>query len=265
MRCRVLFIAPLLVIAASVFAQDTNFAAPLAEIAAEVSVTSSAAPSAVKATGLLTDRLSVKELQRWSQIEGMVFARTTDGQYLHPTLINLWEWIDTSGHVVYVEFVKSSYGLTSTAGQFKIERLDPRGERHVGLIQLNLNNIDLAHVGQDTRRAAGFIPFEKLTREERYAEVLGHEMAHAADILTSLERTTKVEEVVENTNELLLHHLSLKRTEQITVDLQNRLHRRDELLETLESDADRLEAAVWRELAASKELREKLMANQSLL
>jgi hypothetical protein len=264
MRCRALFIAPFLFVAVSVFAQEASFSLPLADITAEVAVAPSAEFPYAKTTGLLTERLSAKDLQRWSQIESLVFARTPNGQYLHPTLINLWEWIETSGHAVYVEFVKSVFGLTSTAGQFKIERLDPRGERHVGIIQLNLNNIDMAYVGQDMRRATGFIPFEKLSREERYAEVLGHEMAHAADILTSLERTTKVEEVVENTNELLLHHLSLKRTEQITIELRNRLHRRDELLKTLEAAADRLEAAVWRELAASKTLREKLMASQSL-
>ena len=210
-----------------------------------------------KAAGLLTDRLSFKDQQRWNNLENLVFAQTRDGQYLHPTLLNLWEWIETSGHAVYVEFAKSSAELTSTAGQFRIESLDPRGERHIGVIQLNLSNIDSAYVGQEVMRTIGFVPFEKLSRDERYAEVLGHEMAHAADILTSLDKVTKVEEFVQKTNELLLHHRSLKPTEQIARDLMLRLDRRDELLKTLEATADRAEAVVWRELVASKPVRNR--------
>lgn len=213
-------------------------------------------------TGLRTERLTLKDHLRWNNIENLVFAQSNDGQWLHPTLINLWQWIETSGHVVYVEFNRSNNLLTSTAGQFRIERLDPRGERHVGVISLNLSNIDAAYTGADARRAIGFIPFDKLKHDERYAEVLGHEMAHAADILTSLEKVAKVEEFVQKTNELLMHHRSLKPTEQITRDLMNRLDRRDEFLKTLEAAADRAEAVVWRELVASKTIRERLAARR---
>jgi len=208
-------------------------------------------------TGLLTERLTAKDRLRWNNIENLVFAQSPEGQWLHPTLIHLWQWIETSGHAVYIEFAKSNNVLTSTAGQFTIERLDPRGERHVGVISLNLTNIDAAYIGAEISRPIGFIPFDKLKQDERYAEVLGHEMAHAADILTSLEKVIKVEEFVEKTNELLLHHYSLKLTEQITRDLRHRLERRDDLLKTLESAADRAEAAVWRELVASKGYRTK--------
>ncbi len=213
-------------------------------------------------TGLRTERLAPKDQLRWNNIESLVFAQSHDGQWLHPTLINLWQWIETSGHVVYVELSRSNNVLTSTAGQFRIERLDPRGERHVGVISLNLSNIDAAYTGADTRRAIGFIPFDKLKHDERYAEVLGHEMAHAADILTSLEKVTKVEEFVQKTNELLMHHHSLKPTEQITRDLMHRLGQRDDLLKTLEAAADRAEAVVWRELVASKLARERLTAKR---
>ena len=207
-------------------------------------------------SGILTDRLSPKDLQRWNTIERLVFAEN-DGQYLHPTLRGLWEWIETSGHAVYIVLIKPTTSTSSTAGQFKLEKLDPRGERHVGVIQLNFSNIDLAYVGQETWRAAGFIPFDQLNREERYAEVLGHELAHAVDILTSLDRTAKVEESVEKTNALLLHHRSLNPTEQLTVELKHRLSHRDALLKTLEAAADKIEAQVWRELVASKPQREK--------
>ena len=208
-------------------------------------------------TGLRTERLTPKDQLRWNNLENLVFAQSPDGQWLHPTLINLWQWIETSGHAVYLEFNRSNNVLTSTAGQFRIERLDPRGERHVGVISLNLSNIDAAYTGAGTRRAIGFIPFDKLKHDERYAEVLGHEMAHAADILTSLEKVAQVQEFVQKTNELLLHR-SLKPTEQITRDLMHRLGQRDDLLKTLEAAADRAEAVVWRELVASKAMRERL-------
>lgn len=212
---------------------------------------------APKITGIITERLSPKDLQRWAEIERLVFAEA-EGQYLHPTLRGLWEWLEASGHAVFIEFLKPTPGMSSTAGHFKIEKLDTRGERHVGIIQLNLSNIDLAYVGRETWRTAGFIPFEQLSREERYAEVLGHEMAHAVDILTSLEKTAKVEEMVEKTNAMLLHHRSLKPTEQLTVELVHRLNHRDAMLTLLEATAEKMEAQVWRELVASKVKRDKL-------
>ena len=212
-----------------------------------------------KTTGIITDRLAPKDLQRWSEIERLVFAEQ-DGQYLHPTLRGLWEWLETSGHAVFIEFLKPMASATSTAGHFKIEKLDARGERHAGIIQLNLSNIDLAYVGRETWRTAGFIPFDQLSREERYAEVLGHEMAHAADILTSLEKTAKVDELVEQTNAMLLHHRSLKPTEQLTIELKNRLNHRDAILSVLEATAEKMEAQVWRELVASKAKREKAVS-----
>ena len=208
-------------------------------------------------TGIITDQLSPKDLQRWNAIERIVFAKDAGGLYLHPTLIGLWEWIETSGHAVYIVFVKPNPSVTSTAGHFNILKLDPRGERHIGVIQLNLNNIDLAYVGREMWRSAGFIPFDQLSREERYAEVLGHELAHAADILTSLEKTNRVEEMVEKTNEMLLHHRSLKPTEQLTVELRHRLSHRDAMLKVLEAAAEKLEARIWRELVDSKPMREK--------
>jgi hypothetical protein len=205
-------------------------------------------------TGIITDQLSPKDLQRWNAIERLVFAQDVEGQYLHPTLRGLWEWIETSGHAIYIVFVKPNANITSTAGHFNILKFDPRG---IGVIQLNLSNIDLAYVGRETWRSAGFIPFDQLSREDRYAEVLGHEMAHAVDILTSLERTTRVEEMVEKTNEMLLHHRSLKPTEQFTVELRHRLNHRDAMLKVLEATAEKLEARVWRELVDSKLIREK--------
>ncbi|MFN0087253.1 MAG: hypothetical protein ACKVX9_17830 [Blastocatellia bacterium] len=220
---------------------------------------SSSAETAPKAepSGLVTTRLSARELARWRVIESIALAVDASQQPLHPTLWGMWQWIETSGHTVYVEVTRNNRVATCTAGNFVIERSDPRGERHVGTIKLILSNIDLAYVGPVAARADGFIPFEKLNREERYVEVLGHELSHAIHILTNLDRTRQVEESVEKTNELLLKFQPHRKTEYIPADLKRRLSRRDELLRSLERQAEAMEVLVWKELVASKPLRSK--------
>jgi hypothetical protein len=211
-------------------------------------------------SGLVTTRLSAKELARWKVIEAIALAVDANQQPLHPTLWGMWQWIETSGHTVYVEVTRNARVATCTAGNFIIERSDPRGERHIGAIKLNLSNIDLAYVGPNVARADGFVPFEKLNREERYVEVLGHELSHAVHILTSIDRTKLVEESVEKTNELLLKFQPRRKSEFIPADLKRRLSRRDELLESLERQAEAMEVLVWKELVAGKAARAKAAA-----
>src|SRR5882672_4597526 len=155
-------------------------------------------------SGLITSRLSIKELEQWKEIERIVFAEDADRRPLYPTLRSLWEQVQTSGHAVFVEIASSTRTSTCTAGSFVIERFDPKGEKHIAAIKLNLSSIDHAAVGPGSARDNGFIPFQGLSKKERYAEVLGHELAHAVDILSDLERAGKVEGMVEKTNEILL-------------------------------------------------------------
>lgn len=209
-------------------------------------------------TGLLTNRLSLKELERWETIERIVFAEDSEQQPLHPTLRWLWQWIDTSGHAVYVEVVRMNRTSSCTAGNFTIVRFDPGGERHVAVIKLNLPSIDLAYVGPNVKRKNGFTPFADLNKEERYAEVLGHEMAHAVHILTSYDLTQKVMEYVERTNHILLTQHIRRKSFSIAPDLKHRLSKRDALLKELEAQAEMTEEIVWRELIASKSKKEKM-------
>jgi hypothetical protein len=209
-------------------------------------------------SGLITTKLSSKELARWKKIERLVFAEDDNRQPLHPTLRGLWEWIETSGHAVFVEVIRSTRISTCTAGSFAIKDFDPRGERHIAVIKLNLSNIDLAYVGPDAARANGFIPFEGLAKEERYAEVLGHELAHAVHILTSLERAKMVEEMVEKTNEMLLSRRPQRKGYFLSPELKRKLSQRDALLRELEKQAEAMEYVVWRELSAAKPVREKM-------
>lgn len=213
---------------------------------------------AAVSSGLITTRLSTKELERWKAIERVVFAEDLTGQPLHPTLRHLWEWVETSGHAVFVEIIRSTRTPTCTAGSFIIERFDPKGERHIAVIRLNLSNIDQAYVGSDTARENGFIPFDGLEKDERYAEVLGHEFAHAVHILTSLERTKMVEEMVEKTNEMLLSRSPQRKNYSLSPELKRKLTQRDALLKELERQAEEMEHVVWRELSAGQSVKDKM-------
>jgi hypothetical protein len=208
-------------------------------------------PAAV--SGIITERLSRKDRQRWSAIERIVFAEDSSGQMRHPTLRSLWEWVEASGHAIYIEFIGPHRASTCTAGSFSIEKLDPQGKRHEAVIRLHLSNIDQAYVGPRAARADNFIPFEGLNKEERYAEVLGHELAHSAFILGDLRRAEMVEELVEQTNEMLLTQAQ-RAGEPIGQEMRQRIIKRDSFLKDLEAQAEMMEAAVWREIFASKKL-----------
>src|SRR5262249_21679268 len=169
----------------------------------------------------------------------------------------MWEWLETSGHTIYIEIIRTSRNSTCTAGNFSIEQYDPKGEHHISVIRINLSNIDLAYVGASAARENGFIPFDGLRKEERYVEVLGHEMAHAVDILTSPESAKSVEFMIERTNEQLLSTHPRRKGDFITPELKKKLSRRDILLQELEKRAESMEHVVWKELTRSRPFREK--------
>src|SRR5262245_19616039 len=216
------------------------------------------APKQPEFSGLITSRLALKELERWNTIERIAFAEDARRQPLHPTLRNLWQWIETSGHAVFVEVMRSTRASTCTAGSFVIERFDTKGEKHIAVIKLYLASIDQAFVGPESARENGFIPFDGLSKEERYVEVLGHELAHAVHILTNLDRAGKVEEMIEKTNEMLLSPRPSRKDTPLSPEMKRRLSRRDALLKDLEKQAEEMEYVIWRELTASKPIREKL-------
>lgn len=217
-------------------------------------------PLRIKQSGLLVSRLASKELERWKELERLVFAEGSKGEPLHPTLRELWQWADNSGHVIYVQFQEPKAISSSTAGSFNIEQFDPTGQRHIAVMKLHLSNIDQAIIGPQTARANGFIPFSNLRKEERYAEVLGHELAHAHYVLTSLLRAYLVHELIENTNEILLARARHKPREMISPEIKARLSQRDALLKELEAQAEQVEEIVWHELTASKKTRAEILA-----
>jgi hypothetical protein len=210
-------------------------------------------PQRTTAAGILTDRLPAKQLERWRKIERIVFDVDAEGHILHPVLHALWKWVDTSGHAIYIEIPEPQNMPSCTAGTFRLERLDPTGQHHIAVIRLSLSSIDNAYVSPATTRPDGLIPFEGLGKEERYAELLGHELAHAEDILLDLERARLVEEHIEQTNYLVLSQLRASSSGSIlTMEMRQRFHTRDFLLQRLEAYAEMVETFVWRELLAGQ-------------
>lgn len=127
--------------------------------------------------GFRTDRLSVRQQRTWKKIQGIVSARDAAGRLLHPTLEGLWQRVELSGHTIFIDMRETSG--QNKAGRFIIERIDPEGKNHTLSIQICISTIDRVDISKAAQRADGFIPFEKLDPEKRYAEVLAHELAHA--------------------------------------------------------------------------------------
>jgi hypothetical protein len=225
----------------------------------------SSRPRRVLRTEIITQRLSAKDIQRWRKIKSIIFCSKHAGPACHPTLVKLWNQLETSGHAVYIELISDKHFISSNGGSFKIERFDPLGLRHEAVIRLYLNNINQAYVGPISARSDGFIPFVGLSREERYVEVLGHELAHAVWILNDLQRTKIVTEMIQQTNEMFFAQRSWMRTQlqpkplQIDKEMEERLIQRDLLLEHLENQAESVEALVWLELVSNRHKRGRNM------
>ena len=90
---------------------------------------------------------------------------------------------------------------------------------------------------------------------ERYAEVLGHELAHAVLILGDLKQARQVEEAVRQTNEEIISQTRQYKEVILTSEMQRCISRRDLLLEELEEYARAFEFLVWWEISSSSRAR----------
>lgn len=211
-----------------------------------------AGPVPAMETGIVLDRLNHEELRQWRSIEHLVNASGPDGTPRYPTLSGLWEWAGHSGNAIYIELSSPDCAAMGTAGRFLIERVDLQAARHVGVIRLCLANIDRRAPGGGGTRANGFVRLAGLRKSERYAEVLGHELAHAAYDLASRERARMVHERVETVSAQFVAHRAEHGNMPLDPALLQRLEERDALLEELEAHADAIELLVWQELAKSQ-------------
>ncbi len=198
------------------------------------------------AGGIRADRLSPGQLRIWRRIRRVIFARDANGQWLHPTLERLWRQVESCRHVIYIEI--HAHAAESLAGKFTVERIDPEGKKHVLSIHLYLSGINRASTREGARRSDGFKPFEKLNREERYAEVLGHELAHAVLTIQNPGYAALVQEQSRLEAELVGRSAIAGK---VVADVTNnlRMRRLDQLAGQVEGPANATEIEIWSELA----------------
>jgi hypothetical protein len=133
-----------------------------------------------RSRGILTDRISSVLLPVWKTVERIALARDKAGRALHPTLNNLWRWAEQSGTLIHVEISDKDPENPNHAGGLDVEADGPES-RPSGTIWLFVSVIDRTETPLENRR--GSVRFRGLGRNERYAEVAGHELAHAFSIL----------------------------------------------------------------------------------
>jgi len=205
------------------------------------------APAAAqgKTAGILTARLAQGNLSIWKSITAVVFSKDKTGQLKHPKLYGLWQQVDTSGHAVFIELVGQEEAYGSQAGRFRIETLDPGGKRHACSIRLNLRTIERAAADEGERREDGCLPFAGLGNKERYAEVLGHELAHAATILGDREFLRLYQDLEREAGE---YDRCLAGPDRRADELEIRLAKIQRLTREFERPARSAELEIWREL-----------------
>ncbi len=198
---------------------------------------------AVKASyeGIVTDCTSPAQLRAWLSIVDIITAKDKGGHLLNPTLHGLYHQADTSGHLIRIEL--SEVVSLSRAGLFIIEKLDPGNRRHEVRIRLNLATIRRTHVGEDVRHANGLIPFAGLTTNERYAEVLGHELAHAVAVFRSIEMLRLYQQLEKEAAEMDSGVTSAADGNRLRC-----VERIEQLQRRIEEPAEAAELLIWRDL-----------------
>ena len=192
--------------------------------------------------GIRTDRLSGKRLEAWRSIVAVVLAQDRAGQPLHPALRRLWDTVEASGHAVYVELPRSNSRRSYVAGRFAVTKIDPEGKAHEAVLVMDLSAIDRVSTAPGAARADGFIPLAELGKKQRYAEVLGHELAHAAWTFAEPDRAQLAKPFSSAVGELVRE----SRQNGGEVDRVSR---------QLEAFAETAEQVVWAELLAGQRAR----------
>jgi len=209
------------------------------------------------ARGILLDRLSPRHQQTWQAIKQIIYSKDANGRLLHPTLTALFEQLQTSEHSIFLEFEDSRSGCRNIAGTFSIERVDPAGARHVGVITLQLGNIEHASGRGRPNLGGGFVPLARLDKLDCYTEILAHEMAHAVDILFNPERVKTLDEILKTTEQTIRELPRRRRAGRIEPEMERAVQERDAFLHELEKPAKIAEAVVWRELIESQRKRKR--------
>jgi len=197
---------------------------------------------------IVTHRLSRSDRRIWDSIRKIVLAQDKQGRLIHPKLYELWRSVETSRHEVTVDLMDGGLSYSNQAGKFTIEAFDPSGRHHVCSIRLNLATIRRVYTKASAMRPDGFVPMAELGEMERYAEVLGHELAHAAGILQDPDYLQLYQDVQKEVAEYERH---LNHPAGIQDDQEIHLARIQIMQRAFEKRAEAAEAEIWRELRQS--------------
>jgi hypothetical protein len=156
--------------------------------------------------------------------------------------------VETSGHVIRVEMPDPKDNLDDNAGRFVIERFDPDGKEHTAVIRLCLPIIDGAVIERSVRRTGDFLPFEGLRREERYAEVLGHELAHAVWFLSDQSHARLMEDLHSEVDGFYSRRRHVAHGAAWDEQMERHLDRIESLTTEIERPAETAEKEIWQEL-----------------
>lgn len=199
-------------------------------------------------TGFVTERLSPRQLKVWTSIERIALAEDRAGRPLHPKLRSLWHWAETCGRPIYVELLDRKDPAIYHAGTFAVEASGRTGQAQIAVLRLYLWIIDEASTGREVARADGFIPFKGLEKNERYAQVVGHELAHAALILEDPGYAHLYRELDEEAASFLLLRQRSPIGAAYDRATQEHLSRLKLLTTEVEKPAQATEVEIWREL-----------------
>lgn len=202
--------------------------------------------------GIRTDRLSGKRLEAWNSIVAIVKAADKAGRPLHPALRAVWDAIDASGCTVFVELPDPRSRRPYILGRFAVTKVDAEGKAIEGVLVMNLPAIDRAASGPGSARPNGFVPFAGLGKKARYAEVLGHELTHAAWGLDDPERTRLVMGLP---GEVAAFSRQVLAAAQGSEAIAERARELEGLSRAVEEPAEAAEQAIWAELVAGQQAR----------
>jgi hypothetical protein len=197
-----------------------------------------------------TDRLSPGQLRVWNSIKEIVFEKDSCELLLHPRLHELWQAAENSDHLIFVELGKHAKDAPTKAGEMTIEKADPVGAQHIIIVHLFLSTINRAFADNGLPQGADqFAPLAGLNRKARYAEVLGHELAHVERVLHDADYLGLYTEL---DRELASYSSICKSHHGRAQGAQKQLERIDSLVSEIEGPALAAEAEIWRELVSGK-------------
>lgn len=205
--------------------------------------------------GIRTDRLTPRQLQIWRSIEQIVQSVDRIGRPLHPRLFSLWQWARTSRYAIFIEILDEKNPSTYHAGLLTIREPDGKDNRRIAVIQLWSSVIEHASTPREVRRADGLLPFEGLGRIERYAQVIGHELTHAALRLEDPAYDQLCKELESERAAFLSSRGQSPKGRTYDQNSMERLSRILSLSEQIEGPAQKAEAEIWRELLYGQTVR----------